>query len=143
MRTHYARLLKVITMRKELSIEIYRASLVCRMAFLAKDVLCASDNEDSVAQEPATRNFNRGAKNVHRLGVSRKVTDKSKKTNEVSDDSRPLDSGLGNNQLVTEELTTLTARDLPSIVDAVVKSFREENHRDTEEEEPNDPPLPG
>ena len=54
--THYAPLFKVITLRKELLVEW--ASLVCRMTSLVKDVLCASDNEDAVAQEPATGSSN-------------------------------------------------------------------------------------
>ena len=114
------------------------------MASLAKDVLCVSDNEDMVTEEPLTGNSNRGAKK-RASSVSRKVTDKSKKkkTNEVCDDSRPSGSGLGKNKAVTEDLTPLTSRDLPTIVAAVVKSLREGSHRVTDEEEPIDPPLPG
>ena len=50
---------------------------------------------------------------------------------------------MGYNEAVTEDLTALTVRDLPTIVAAVVKSLWEENHRVTYEEEPNDPPLLG
>ena len=32
------------------------------MALLAKDLLCVSDNKDTVTEEPVTENSNRGAK---------------------------------------------------------------------------------
>ena len=47
------------------------------------------------------------------------------------------------NQCVTEDLTPLTIRDLRTIVADVVRSLREDNHRDTDKEELNVPTLSG
>ena len=114
------------------------------MSSFARDVLSLSDNEVVEGDSVTTGRFTRSRKKHGKSGgLTTSEEGKKRKTANGSEHCGPSRNGTFGDNPSSSDTTPLTARDIPAIVAAVVKSLREDPAQDTDDDGQAEPLPPG